>query len=878
MPDFGNSSNLVVLQVDNNNIVGHIPINWPKSLQTLQLSFNNLTGIIPASLGNITSLTKLSCVSNSLEDHIPIEFSDLSGLQFLYLAMNRLDGRFPQAILNISTLIGLGLGRNGLSGEIPPNLGNSLPNLEQLELDNNFFHGHIPDSLTNATKLYIIELSNNEFSGVVPSSIGKLTELSHLHLKWNKLQARNRKDWEFMDSLANCTELHTFIMVGNHLEGQLPNSLGNISAQLQYLNFGANRLSGGFPSSIVNFNNLISLGLYDNQFTNAVPDWLGSLQSLQVLFLDNNRFTGFIPSTLSNLSQLVELFLDFNQFVGHIPPSLSKLQMLQVLSISNSKLHGSIPKEIFAIPTIVQVSLYFNNLEGQIPTEVGNAKQLTYLQLSSNKLSSDIPTTLGNCESLQYIELDRNSLNGSIPNSLGNISSLKILNLSRNNLSGSIPVSLGNLKFLTKLDLSWNQLKGEMPTKGIFKNATAVRAEGNQGLCGGILELHLPACLVPSNSTKFNHHTLLKVVIPLTSSLVLLVVVTSALIASWRKHKEKMISLPSFGGKFPIISYLDLARATEDFSESNLIGKGTYGSVYQGKLFDDRNVVAVKVFSLETRGAQKSFITECNTLRNVRHRNLVPIITACSSIDSNGNDFKALIYKFMPRGDLHKLLYSSEDHECSSSLISITLAQRLSIVVDVADAMEYLHHDNSGTVVHCDLKPSNILLDDNLTALVGDFGLARFKVESTSSTLSDSNSTSWTAVRGTIGYIAPECAGGCQISTAADVYSFGVILLEIFIRRKPTDDIFKDGLSIAKFAEINFPDRIFEIVDPQLLQELYPGGQETPELVKEKGVQCLISVLNIGLCCTKSSPSERISMQEVAAKLHGVKDVYLRGC
>nr|XP_045090528.1 receptor kinase-like protein Xa21 [Aegilops tauschii subsp. strangulata] len=287
-------------------------------------------------------------------------------------------------------------------------------------------------------------------------------------------------------------------------------------------------------------------------------------------------------------------------------------------------------------------------------------------------------------------------------------------------------------------------------------------------------------------------------------------------------------------------------------------------------------------------------------LRNVRHRNLVPILTACSTIDSSGNDFKALVYELMPRGDLHKLLYSTGQYESSSDLILIAMAQRVSIVVDVADALEYVHHNNQETMIHCDLKPSNILLDDSMTAHVGDFGLARFKVGSTMSSLGNSNYFS-VAVMGTIGYAAPgnglffsvkllhfpasmlsseskitplfsffRICGGGQVSTAADVYSFGVVLLEIFIRRRPTDDIFKDGLNIVKFIEASFPGRVSEIVDPQLLQEL----EETPMALKEKCVECLLSMIKVGLSCTKPSPDDRINMQEVAAKLHGIKDDY----
>ena len=159
--------------------------------------------------------------------------------------------------------------------------------------------------------------------------------------------------------------------------------------------------------------------------------------------------------------------------------------------------------------------------------------------------------------------------------------------------------------------------------------------------------------------------------------------------------------------------------------------------------------MAIKVF----RGAQKSFIAECNALRNVRHRNLVHILSACSSIDPNGNDFKAIVYDFMPRGDLHNLLYSTRDGEGSSYFIP--LVQRLSIMVDVSEALAYLHHHHQGTIVHCDLKPSNILLDDDMVAHVGDFGLARFKFDTTSPSLVDSTSTSSLAIKGTIGYIAP---------------------------------------------------------------------------------------------------------------------------
>ncbi|XBH66228.1 hypothetical protein VPH35_119672 [Triticum aestivum] len=575
IPSFANCSNLRDLFLNRNNLVGQIPMDLPLNLAFLDLQFNELTGIVPDYLGNMTTLLVIHCVYNNIQGNIPNGFATLPSLQYINMAKNKLVGRFPQAIWNISTLDSLCLSYNYLTGEVTSNLGKHLPNLKELVLSGNLFQGHIPLSLINASKLSLIDISNNNFTGVVPSSIGKLTKLYKLNLEDNKLEAHSDQDWEFMYSLANCSELQIFSITSNRLEGHLPASLGNLSNQLQVLYLGGNKLSWSFPSGIQNLANLTRLGLSCNQFTGGIPEWLGSIKKLQTIGLHHNDFTGFLPISLSNLSLLGNLFLNSNKFGGLIPPGLGNLQMLQQLNISDNNLHGRVPKEIFRIPTILAVDLSFNNLDGHLPTEIGNSRQLAYFSLSTNK-------------------------------------------------------------------------------------------------------------------------------------------------------KRKSLLLPSFGRQFPKVSFNDITRATQGFATSSIIGRGRYGSVYQGKLFQDGSDVAIKVFSLETRGSQKSFIAECNALRNVCHRNLVPILTACSSIDSNGNDFKALVYEFMPGGDLHRLLYSTQDDEGSSDRrYVITLAQRLSIVVDVADALEYLHHNNQRTIVHCDMKPSNILSDDSMTAHVGDFGLCK---------------------------------------------------------------------------------------------------------------------------------------------------------
>lgn len=241
IPSFANCSKLKDLRFSFNNLVGQFPADLPPRLQLLKLPANNLTGTIPASLANITTLKVISFAYNHFKGNIPSEFADLSSLQTLYVGINQLTGRFPQAILNLSTLVGLSLALNGLSGEVPPNLCSSLPNLQILQLGANLFRGHIPSSLANASNLIFIYLSRNHFTGSVPK-IGKLTNLAHLNLERNQLQAHSREDWEFLDSLGNCTELQVFGMGWNRLSGQVPSSLGNLSSQIQRLYLNENQL------------------------------------------------------------------------------------------------------------------------------------------------------------------------------------------------------------------------------------------------------------------------------------------------------------------------------------------------------------------------------------------------------------------------------------------------------------------------------------------------------------------------------------------------------------------------------------------------------------------------------------------------------------
>lgn len=383
----------------------------------------------------------------------------------------------------------------------------------------------------------------------------------------------------------------------------------------------------------------------------------------------------------------------------------------------------------------MQVNLSSNFLNGTLPAEIGNLKVAIEIDLSRNQLSGVIPSSIGDLKNVQNISFADNRFQGSIPDALGGLTSLEFLDLSSNNLSGEIPNSLKALSLLKYLNLSFNELRGQVPRGGPFANFSAQSFMGNRGLCGAP-QLNLPTCKVKSIAGKRNNSkNLLIYVLPIAGSILLVLALLFELIRHRRKRTNTRLQNDeetSFKVTWRRISYHELLRATDGFSESNLFGKGSFGSVYKGTLQDGMQV-AVKVFHLELEGALKSFDAECEVLRNIRHRNLVKIISTCSS-----SHFKALVLEYMPNGSLEKWLYDNNH--------SFDILQRLNMVIEVASALEYLHYGYSSPIIHCDIKPTNILLDGNMVAHLSDFGIAKILGEEASST---------TETIATVGYMAP---------------------------------------------------------------------------------------------------------------------------
>lgn len=491
--------------------------------------------------------------------------------------------------------------------------------------------------------------------------------------------------------------------------------------------------------------------------------------------------------------------------------------------------------------------------------------------LHHNSLLGTIPPDLGNCSKLKALYLEENFLSGYIPGELGRLSHLMILDISSNSLSGKIPVSLGNLQRLNIFNVSTNFLVGAIPENGALKKFNEQSFLGNLGLCGqqvGVIcisQLEGPTTSPDSFTTpligfegapnaglqkKSVHYSTEILVSALGTVGVSLLVALMCFWGCFLYHKFwKKSKLPdydaaaaavtaakvvSFHGDLPYTSK-EIVRRIDLLAEDSVIGYGGFGTVYK-LVMEDGNTFAVKKIEKHNLSFDRLFERELEVLGSIKHRNLVNLRGYC-----NAPSARLLIYDFLPRGSLDEAL-----HEQKSSESSLSWGARLKIALGAAQGLAYLHHDCSPRIIHRDIKSSNILLGENLEPHVSDFGLAKL--------LEDNDSHVTTVIAGTFGYLAPEYIQNGRATEKSDVYSYGVVLLELLSGKRPTDSSFvAKGLNIVGWVNT--------LIKEKRGKEIVDSSCEAMQ------IESLEAMLCIAMRCTKPTPEERPTMQMVVKML-----------
>jgi Leucine-rich repeat (LRR) protein len=772
----------------------------------LDLSSNVLSGEIPRQIGNLAGLTELKVANNSFTGIIPVEIKKCGSLSVVDFEGNNFSGEVPSFFGDMKGLKVLSLGGNRFFGSVPVSFGN-LSSLETLNLRSNRLNGTMPEMIMSLSNLTTLDLSGNKFTGVIYDTIGNLNRLTVLNLS------------------------------GNGFFGKIPSSLGNLF-RLTTLDLSKQNLSGELPFELSGLPNLHVIALQENKFSGVVPEGFSSLVSLQYVNLSSNAFSGHIPENYGFLRSLVVLSLSHNHITGIIPSGIGNSSDIEILELGS------------------------NSLAGRIPTELSRLTHLKVLDLGGNKLTGDMPEDISKCLSLTTLLVDHNNLAGAIPGSLSNLSKLTMLDLSANNLSGEIPSNLSMIPGLVYFNVSGNNLEGEIPQSlGSRFNNPAVFAD-NQGLCGKPLE---SKCEGTDNRDK--KRLLVLIIIIAVGACILVLFCCFYIIGLWRwrkKLKERVsgekkksparassgasggrVSSENGGPKLVMfnskITLAETIEATRQFDEENVLSRTRFGLVFKA-CYNDGMVLSIRRLpdgSLD----ENMFRKEAESLGKIKHRNL----TVLRGYYAGPPDMRLLAYDYMPNGNLATLLQEAS-HQDGHVL---NWPMRHLIALGIARGLAFIHQS---TLVHGDVKPQNVLFDADFEAHLSDFGLERLTVATQGDAASSSTSV------GTLGYVSPEAILTGEVTKESDVYSFGIVLLELLTGKRPV--MFTQDEDIVKWVKKQLQrGQITELLEPGLL-ELDPESSEWEEFLL--GVK-------VGLLCTAPDPLDRPTMSDIVFMLEGCR-------
>ncbi|XP_075501587.1 LOW QUALITY PROTEIN: brassinosteroid LRR receptor kinase-like [Primulina tabacum] len=857
------SGSIQYLYLRENDFLGTFPPSLSDLCTTiveLDLSFNTFTGSLPEILGACSATLELLDISgNDFSGELPIDtLLELSHLRTLRMSFNYFSGPLPDSFSKMVILETLDASSNSLSGSIPSGLcQDPRTSLKWLYLQNNGSAGSIPQSLSNCSQLVSLDLSLNYLNGIIPPSLGTLPNLKDVILWLNQLNGEIPEDFMYLRSLEN------LILDFNDLSGSIPDSLSNCT-RLNWISLSNNQLSGEIPASLGLLGNLAILKLGNNSLSGNIPAELGDCRSLIWLDLNTNFLNGMIPPELAKQSgKIAAGLLTGKQFV-YIKNDGSK----QCHGAGNLLEFGGIRQEQLSRISTRHPCSFSRVYSGTLQPNFNHNGSMIFLDLSYNNLEGNIPKELGSMYYLYILNLGHNDLSGPIPQELSGLKNVAILDFSYNRLNGSIPQSLSNLP-LGEIDLSNNNLSGMIPESAPFDTFPDFRFANNSGLCG----YPLPRCgagLGTGNGQhEKSHHKRTSiagsVAIGLLFSLFCILGLTLVAIESkkrTRKRKEAAIeaymenhsnsvtansiwkisardalsiTLSTFDKPLKNLTLADLFEATNGFHDDCLVGSGGFGDVYRAQLKDGTIVAIKKLIHISGQG-DREFTAEMETIGKVKHRNLVSLLGYCKV-----GEERLLVYEYMKYGSLEDVL-----HDRKKIGIKLNWAGRRKLIIGSARGLAFLHHNCNPHIIHRDMKSSNVLVDENFEARVSDFGMARHV------SVMDTH-LSVSTLAGTPGYVPPEYYQSFRCSTKGDVYSYGVVLLELLTGRKPTDSVDFGDNNLVGWMKQQAKVKVRDVLDPQLLKE-------DPSLEME-----LLQYLKVACSCLDDRPWKRPTMIQVIA-------------
>ncbi|KAH9537691.1 hypothetical protein CY35_16G066300 [Sphagnum magellanicum] len=717
-----------------------------------------------------------------------------------------------------------------------------------------YYADNITDPCNFTINIVVLHLTAASIVGTLPSAIGNLSQLVELTLTDNP-----------------------------GLSGNIPKELGNLT-NLVILNLSNNDLNGSIPAELFGSNSIAfqqstlqQIDLSNNQLSGNVPN-LGGANWLQSVKISNNTLTGpsppfYDPGTdygFVNMTELTSIDLSENALVGS-PPNLTAISRLQSVNLSSNYFNGSIiPTSIFnTSANLTILDLSHNNFTSLLPNLSTLSNSLTQLDLSFNSFSpKPYPTWLKDFNQLSMLALKRNGLSGSFPYDLASLPNLEILELDYNTFNGTLHINdigrLGNIlsngnmtSHLQILSIQFNNIINvdDYSPKNITNITIVFMLQGNPYCTSNKQSTRQRCycnqiCLLLSDNSGRN----IRQVIIISTTICVVILSLVIAIGGWifwknkQKNRYELIQIQQKFAEFEvqptIFAYNELKVATRDFHPDTKLGEGAYGVVYKGTFRG--NQVAVKQLFKKNQQNIDEFINEVVTISGVKHPNLVKLKGCCITTSSK----RLLVYEYVENNDLAETLFEHKGNHI------LTWPMRFNIILGVACGLRYLH-EYQPRIIHRDIKASNILLDNKFCAKIGDFGLAFLFPD-------DKTHMSMVEIAGTKGYLAPEYATRGQLTDKVDVFSFGVVALEVINGRKnidytlPPDDMYLLDNAWRWFYKNNM---IENLVDKEL------QVHNEIELVE------ITQVVNIALLCLQVEAEKRPSMSHVVGMLKGEMEI-----